>query len=544
MLPQFTTMNVIEGQAGLVNYSSLILYSLTLNNILNIVVLLILAGVTIATLTGDNGIITRANDAKIKMEEATLEEKIRLLATETMINQYTGQEEEKTAQELQNELNEQGENVLVIQWDKYIIFDLNENKEYRVMKDGNTEYWGESIIGQTLLNAKTANADQVSQDPSSSDIIGIDNDGNTVNMLLWEYTLIDDNNLGKVGTYGLNDKNGLDGSGKLGRSAGYIGNYTSDGKIQGTVPAYISVDSGNTYVAVTSMVHTFYDCDNLIVAPEIAETVTDMQVTFYQSSNLTTAPSIIPDSVINFSFTFSDCNKLNTIPTLGNNINDMTASFRNTAISTFDKKLPNNVTNMQNTFYGCTSLVEFNANIPDNVINMSNTFNGCTSLVEFNANIPDSVTNMSSTFNGCTSLVEFNANISNNVTNMQGTFYNCTSLKTAPRIIPSSVTNMQSTFYNCTSLKTAPKIIPSSVKNMFQTFRGCSNLTGTMEINANLNGTVVYNWNGQDYKDYEQCFTNASTVGNGLVISKNSTCLELENLFNTKSSNSNIKIEE
>ena len=36
-LPQFTTMNVIEGQAGLVNYSSLIFYSLTLNNILNII---------------------------------------------------------------------------------------------------------------------------------------------------------------------------------------------------------------------------------------------------------------------------------------------------------------------------------------------------------------------------------------------------------------------------------------------------------------------------------------------------------------------------
>ena len=37
MLPQFTTMNVIEGQAGLVNYSSLIFYSLTLNNIINII---------------------------------------------------------------------------------------------------------------------------------------------------------------------------------------------------------------------------------------------------------------------------------------------------------------------------------------------------------------------------------------------------------------------------------------------------------------------------------------------------------------------------
>ena len=36
-LPQFTTMNVIDGQAGLVNYSSLIFYSLTIDNILNII---------------------------------------------------------------------------------------------------------------------------------------------------------------------------------------------------------------------------------------------------------------------------------------------------------------------------------------------------------------------------------------------------------------------------------------------------------------------------------------------------------------------------
>ena len=36
-LPQFTTMNVIDGQAGLMSYSSLIFYSLTIDNILNIV---------------------------------------------------------------------------------------------------------------------------------------------------------------------------------------------------------------------------------------------------------------------------------------------------------------------------------------------------------------------------------------------------------------------------------------------------------------------------------------------------------------------------
>lgn len=62
--PQFTIMNVINGQAGVVIYSSLIFYSLTIDNILNIIVLLILAGVTIATLTGDNRNINKSTRSK------------------------------------------------------------------------------------------------------------------------------------------------------------------------------------------------------------------------------------------------------------------------------------------------------------------------------------------------------------------------------------------------------------------------------------------------------------------------------------------------
>ena len=67
-LPQFTTMNVIDGQAGLISYFSLIFYSLTIDNILNIIVLLILAGVSIATLTGDSGILTQSKKSKISTE--------------------------------------------------------------------------------------------------------------------------------------------------------------------------------------------------------------------------------------------------------------------------------------------------------------------------------------------------------------------------------------------------------------------------------------------------------------------------------------------
>lgn len=46
--------------------------------VITIIVLLILAGVTIATLTGENGILNQANKSKISIEEARIEEEIKL----------------------------------------------------------------------------------------------------------------------------------------------------------------------------------------------------------------------------------------------------------------------------------------------------------------------------------------------------------------------------------------------------------------------------------------------------------------------------------
>ena len=85
-LPQFTTMNVIDGQAGLIFYASLIFYSLTINNILNIIVLLILAGVSISMLTGENGILNKAKEAKEKTEVAKEEEQRSLAMSEAASN--------------------------------------------------------------------------------------------------------------------------------------------------------------------------------------------------------------------------------------------------------------------------------------------------------------------------------------------------------------------------------------------------------------------------------------------------------------------------
>ena len=59
--------------------------------VITIIVLLILAGVTIATLTGENGILTRANDAKEKTEEASEKENTILYQYDTIIKQETGE---------------------------------------------------------------------------------------------------------------------------------------------------------------------------------------------------------------------------------------------------------------------------------------------------------------------------------------------------------------------------------------------------------------------------------------------------------------------
>ncbi len=55
--------------------------------VITVIVLLILAGVTIATLTGDNGILTRASDAKIETIVATVKENLQLEQIEKAIDE-------------------------------------------------------------------------------------------------------------------------------------------------------------------------------------------------------------------------------------------------------------------------------------------------------------------------------------------------------------------------------------------------------------------------------------------------------------------------
>lgn len=411
--------------------------------VVTIIVLLILAGVTIATLTGDNGILTRAQEAKNKTEEAQKNEEDILNSYEDKINEYTG-----------------------VDWDT------------------------------ALADAKKH------PDQKTSTAVGVGTDGKAVNMDFWEYTLLED------GTYTLNDDETLVENET--RTTGYTGNILN-GKIEGTIPTYISEDNGLTFKPVTSMYCTFIDCSELITFPQIPYTITDMESTFQGCTKLLSSTIQIPEGVKYLNYTFQSC------------------MFEDASLI----NIPKSVIEMKGTFAWNTNLIK-TTKLSENVTTIEYIYTGCSNLIDGSLiEIPDSVVNMSGAFRQCSNL-EVAPTLPENLINMQQTFSSCSKLKSAPQI-PNKVENLNQTFMNCTLMDTPPVEIPNSVINMYRTFYKCPSLSGTIEISANLNGNILDN----GYEDYYQCFWDTALISGKSIILK---CSEkIYNLFYDSNSKNNIK---
>jgi len=248
---------------------------------------------------------------------------------------------------------------------------------------------------------------------------------------------------------------------------------------------------------VVTLRGTFFECESMVTAPAIPNTVTDLTLTF-EDCYMLKLPPAIPDSVTNMTGTFSYCKAMTEAPVL-----------------------PDGLTSLYNTFSNCHALVSA-PTIPDSVTNLGGTFFQCAALNTYVGNadgigdfskykIPLNTTSMEGTFNGCSSLVIAPV-IPNKVTNMGATFRNCSKLTGAP-VIPNSVTNMQGTFKGCTSLQTAPTI-PSNVTLLYDTFYDCTALTGTLEINTNSTS-------------YFSCFYHVDFESQNLKLIGSSTKLDL-----------------
>ena len=276
--------------------------------VVTIVVLIILVGISINLVIGDNGIITIAKKVKENTEVSQEEEK-------DILNKYADYID---GQENGQEKNEQ-QNITLEEFAK-------DPTKYK-----NSE-----------------------QDTSNNDI-AIGTDGSSVNLNLWSYEITESGAGITLGTY----------SDSMNRIPGYKNeNITSEGKIIGSVPKYIYIDSLKKTLPVVLMDGTFAYCESLKIAPTIPDSVTTMYLTFIGCTSL--ASINIPSSVTEIGYNaFSDCTSLTSI------------------------NIPSSVTTIGGyAFCRCTSLASIN--IPDSVTKIGYcAFSHCTSLASIN--IPDSV---------------------------------------------------------------------------------------------------------------------------------------------------------
>ena len=112
--------------------------------VLTIIILLILAGISIAMLTGDNGIIRQANNAQTATIQGQEKEQI-ALAWNTVITDKLaeGQSAEVTASDLKTQLTADGADIKeVTESGTSIVVEFNNGNKYTIDENGNIVFEG------------------------------------------------------------------------------------------------------------------------------------------------------------------------------------------------------------------------------------------------------------------------------------------------------------------------------------------------------------------------------------------------------------------
>ena len=339
--------------------------------VVTIVVLLILAGTSISILAGENGIITKASNARENTRGGEVKERVDMAANENKMANYANGTR-KSKQNVIDELKAEGkltdeEVVLLKTQDIITIGNIEIDFSILNMADGEDNIDFDTILADVSENYDEYLLKAQEKGQTTETNIGIGTDGEVVNLDLWHYYKTDDGEGVSLGT--------RDGSGYR---VGYDNENVIDGKIQGKVPQYIYISVENKNYSVLSMSYTFGGCSSLIQAPEIPSSVTSMEKTFYECSSLIQTPEI-PSSVTSMVWTFYNCSSLTQAPKIPSSVTSMDKTFSECSSLIQAPEIPSSVTNMNETFYNCRSLTQAPI-IPSSVKNMTYTFSGCTSL--------------------------------------------------------------------------------------------------------------------------------------------------------------------
>ena len=165
--------------------------------VITIIVLLILAGVSIATLTGENGILTRATNAKNKTKEAEADEIFKLIANEWKIEKAKGTSLEAFLEEKEEEYGIEtptadGDGYIIEYNGEKIKIDVNgtltevaENEEAATLvpglyaEDGTMTYSWEELLNTEITYMEW-------EDEITSTILYVDGNGLNTNVYMVE----------------------------------------------------------------------------------------------------------------------------------------------------------------------------------------------------------------------------------------------------------------------------------------------------------------------------------------------------------------------
>ena len=375
--------------------------------VLTIIVLLILAGVSIAMLSGENGILKQATNAKEMTTKAEEKEIIKLAINEAFIN-HSNLTQNSLQEVLDNE-SENNEILVTYNLDNTLsVFFTESLRNYKVYNN----------IVECDIDFKEAFKNEVAPETQdeerNNNVIGIGTDGKAVDMDLWNYCKIDNG-------YALNTKEIYDTASGNDRKAGYLGNYTDKGEIIGTMPQYISENGGNNFYPVINIGNTFFNEDELKVEPKIPVTVSKMKCTF-SGCNINKVTNI-PPRCEEIRWSFEKNNQLTEVIEIPNDVVSLYGAFSRCVLLKKVPLLPEKLENLQQTFAYCSNLEEIR-NIPNSVTNMNQTFYNCSSLGKIEITIPENVTDIRQTFGFCPNLegeITVNCNPKNYTNFLQNT---------------------------------------------------------------------------------------------------------------------------
>ena len=109
--------------------------------VITIIVLLILAGVVIQIITGDNGLLNKASDAKQTSNEAEIRERIQLAVTAAKTNKLGELNKESIEEELTKEFGENNYELVIVGQGYIIIVD---NIQYKIEENGTVQTGNQS----------------------------------------------------------------------------------------------------------------------------------------------------------------------------------------------------------------------------------------------------------------------------------------------------------------------------------------------------------------------------------------------------------------